>query len=1026
MRRFFTFCVCCMFAVTVTARQKITRNFHNVSLAQALTVIAKEATTYDINFLHTNLEQITVNRSISNMDVPEAVRTLCKGMPVKVKCRGKSIIVTYHDAGEQFTLYGKVVDNKTRNDVPGAIVELLSADGKLIDRKIARSTRINDNDTTYHSDFSFLVPRREATYVLHTMMLGYHPSSTTITLSQLRKREHSRQLPPLLIRDSTIILKEVQISSSKVMFYYKGDTVVYNADAFVLAEGSMLDALVKQLPGVELKPNGDIYHNGQFVKTLLLNGKDLFSRDRKVLLENLPTYMVKEIQVYKKRGKESEFLKTNLPNDMIYVMDVKLKKEYCIGYMSNIEGGAGVTSSQHNAPYLGRLFALRFTDHSRVSFFANVNNLNDDRQPGADNGWQPDYMSTGTLTQQKAGVDYNIDARNKKWEMSGFATLSHSIQNGMEKTDRTNFLSSGDTYERIENSKRNKNLMMAVNNQFETKGSRFRLLLTNYFDYKKYSIRDGMESMAFQDTVINRYLSAGLNRGHKMHGELVATSTLKLSDVASDYILFSTGAIIDRLSDETFKRYSMFNGSGETPSKASDQYFDNTPDRGHELFADCKYHYELNKFMGFGLAYKASLIWKKRNSRLYLLDQMQDYEEGELGWLPSAAEYESVQDFGNSYQSTLYEARNTLTPNFGLYKPTENGYWSAQINMPLRFMHSKLTYMRGATDTIIRRNTMLPELNSTYVSWTSNDRSRNIDLRYWLNSYSPDLQYMVDIKDDTDPLNIRQGNSGLSNSYRHRLMLSGWIERNKKYRYYLELSGSITDNAIAMGYLYDVGTGVRTYKAYNVDGNWDISLRHTFRMQQKNLSLEADLKGTHQQNADITGSSQTDGVGKSTVRNERLDFSTNIGYTFGQNSVKAIFETNWRYLHSSRETFSNMHVANYRYGIKGIVTLPLRFQFSTDITVYSRRGYHETPLNTNDLVWNARLSYPMMKGRLVLMLDGFDILGNLSNVTYSVNGQGRTEVRRNVLPQYALFHIQYKFNQKPKSKRKKGNANSME
>lgn len=36
-------------------------------------------------------------------------------------------------------------------------------------------------------------------------------------------------------------LNEVTVTASKIMFYNKGDTLVYNADAFVLSEGTMLD-----------------------------------------------------------------------------------------------------------------------------------------------------------------------------------------------------------------------------------------------------------------------------------------------------------------------------------------------------------------------------------------------------------------------------------------------------------------------------------------------------------------------------------------------------------------------------------------------------------------------------------------------------------------------------------------------------------------------------------------------------------------------------------------------------------------
>lgn len=48
-------------------------------------------------------------------------------------------------------------------------------------------------------------------------------------------------------------LKGVTVKATKVKFYYKGDTLVYDADAFDLAEGSILDELIRQLPGTELK-----------------------------------------------------------------------------------------------------------------------------------------------------------------------------------------------------------------------------------------------------------------------------------------------------------------------------------------------------------------------------------------------------------------------------------------------------------------------------------------------------------------------------------------------------------------------------------------------------------------------------------------------------------------------------------------------------------------------------------------------------------------------------------------------------
>ena len=86
----------------------------------------------------------------------------------------------------------------------------------------------------------------------------------------------SRNIPDIYLDRAPHKLREVEVTASKIKFYHRGDTIVYNADAFQLAEGSMLDALISQLPGVELSDNGRITVNGEFVESLLLNGKHFF------------------------------------------------------------------------------------------------------------------------------------------------------------------------------------------------------------------------------------------------------------------------------------------------------------------------------------------------------------------------------------------------------------------------------------------------------------------------------------------------------------------------------------------------------------------------------------------------------------------------------------------------------------------------------------------------------------------------------------------------------------------------------
>ena len=96
--------------------------------------------------------------------------------------------------------------------------------------------------------------------------------------------------------------------------------------------------------------------------------------------------------------------------------------------------------------------------------------------------------------------------------------------------------------------------------------------------------------------------------------------------------------------------------------------------------------------------------------------------------------------------------------------------------------------------------------------------------------------------------------------------------------------------------------------------------------------------------------------------------------------------------------------------------MPAGWQISTDATMYSRRGYADESMNTDNFVWNIRVGKKFLKGRLSVMLDGFDILNNISNVRQTLNAQGRTETWYMSVPRYALLHIAYKFSKAPKKK----------
>ena len=54
------------------------------------------------------------------------------------------------------------------------------------------------------------------------------------------------------------------------------------------------------------------------------------------------------------------------------------------------------------------------------------------------------------LTQQQAGIDYNVEDRNNVWKADGNVQVTHTDLDRQTQTNRQNFLPTCDTYDRIE------------------------------------------------------------------------------------------------------------------------------------------------------------------------------------------------------------------------------------------------------------------------------------------------------------------------------------------------------------------------------------------------------------------------------------------------------------------------------------------------------------------------------------------------------------------------------------------------
>ena len=229
-------------------------------------------------------------------------------------------------------LYGYLSDSFTRSHIPDAKVVLLRPDSTLVD-----SAQVDNNgwNGIKSSEWYMQVPAKPAKYIIKAFAPDYETTYKNYEVKYVA-RNRQFEVPSIRMKRTQRVidkdggeLDEVVIKATKVKMVYKGDTIVFNADAFNIPEGSMLDGLIKQLPGVELKEDGEIFVNGKKVENLTLNGADFFKGKNKMMLENLPYYTVKNVQVFNKRTPKSEFLGRD-EEEKEFTMDVQLKKEYTV------------------------------------------------------------------------------------------------------------------------------------------------------------------------------------------------------------------------------------------------------------------------------------------------------------------------------------------------------------------------------------------------------------------------------------------------------------------------------------------------------------------------------------------------------------------------------------------------------------------------------------------------------------------------------------------------------------------------
>ena len=930
--------------------------------------------------------------------------------------------MSYAQSADSIYVSQFVRDSFTRHGIKDAVVTIFGQDGKC-DTLRTFSGKGNLDAQLWQ----LLVPRRESKFQIRVEHPEYEAKEMEVEMKH-PARLNSFRFPEMLLKrrfeEQTTTLNEATATVTRVKLCYKGDTIEVDARAFKLTEGSMLESLVRNVPGCELHDNGDVYMNGRQVDYLTLNGKDFFKGNNRIMLDNLPYYTVDKLQFYNQRSERSQMVGKDMERPD-FVMNVKLKREYSTGYLANIEAGGG-----SHERWLGRAFALRFTDNSRLSLFGNANNINETGSPSGQGVWGGQPNPVGDVKSYAVGSELLVDDKQGRYKNVLNASARWTESKDEQRTASRQFLRQGDVFGYADERSFVNNFAVKASNRFTLKP--IGLVSESRLDYSSYdrntlsrsvllasnqpegaesvidSIFAAQESRELMDILINRARDEASGDGHKwdISQKLDFHKQLPWGD---DLMLTAQGTW-DGTKDNGNSQYCL-EYVDELMKGDVQKRLTRASSSSYDLQFDAKYavHFLSGWHLNVGLAHRQNHLREHRD--LYRLDWGETMTAEEC--LPSMIEYVHLRDEANSPHQVRIQREEVISGMLHRHdSDSKRGrYFSFNAAFDLSRSVQHGTYTRGDN-----------RFSPSDARWLFNPR---VDVEYqtrqWHDTYSLhydtkmnplSLVQTVDQTDTSNPLSVQKGNPRLCPSQVHRLSAL-YSTRFGTHGQFLMLrsDASFMQHLVAMNSIYDVASGAYTYVPVNVDGNWSsthsLDLRRSLAAHNR-LTLESRTSYRYTHGVDMKDNAT------STVMQHTLGEDVKVEYKQGSFVCALLGGVSCRNVRP--DDADGFHSVDFNYGVNVQTSLPLGLRLSTDIRMYSRRGYTDRSLCTDCLVWNAQLARSFCRGRLQVAARAFDLLHQLSSTHTVINTQAQTEVWQLSLPSYLMVSVQLKLSKSPKEK----------
>ncbi len=912
-----------------------------------------------------------------------------------------------------FDVSGTVVDKATGEAVIGGSIKLMA---------LPDSSFVEGTTTGAQGEFS-LKNVKKGTYVLKISYIGYVTKCVNVDLNTQKKKKV--ELGYITMAADAIQLKEVEVTAHAAKVTVSGDSLVYHAAAYRVPEGSTLETLVKQLPGAKVDKDGNITINGKTVSKILVDGKEFFLNDKEVAMKNIPTEMIDKLKTYDRKSDLSRVTGID-DGEEETVLDLTVKKGMKNGWYGNVNLGAG---TQHR--YAERFNVNHFKDDFQATLLGSANNVSDMGFGGGGGRWG--WGDQGLKSSKEIGG--NLATAKPKLETGGSVRYRYDGSD-LENTSSTEYFNATlARYTEDYSKNMTSNNRLTGNFRIEWKPDTMtNIIFRPDFTYQRNRGRGYSTSASYSanpnDTILNRLADIMVNSNANRNMNYSTNTTLK-GELQANRKLNSRGRnltlrVVGNYGDGRSEQLSAANITYNTQStdQQNNRYYE-TPTKNYGLQGQISYSEPIADRTYVQLSYTYDYSYSKNDRRAYIYDS-DAYQTLQQGLEQKRYNIDAVLRFMDEMKYVL-DGTDSVANRLSQFSEYRN--YNQTINLSFRRVRENYNFSIGL-DFLPQRTTLnykymgyeYPEITRKVFNiaprvnlrWNF-DKQTNLHVRYNGRTRQPSMTNLLDIKDDSNPLVITKGNPGLKPSFSHNIFANfNSYKAEQQQGVYSWMWFSASRNSIDNKTTYDNTTGVRTTMPMNINGNWNGGGGMGFNKglgQKKLFNVGIDLGGDYTRRVGFYNNDADNTDIKSITRSINLNSGLEFSYRKDQISIMLNGRLDYANSKNNVNDIANMSTYDFSYGAEFEWTAPWGTSLSTDIGMSSRRGYSQSAMNTNELLWNAQVSHSFLKGRaLTLMLEVNDILGQQTNISREISALMRTDSRNNAIYQYGMLRVVYRFN----------------